>query len=254
VAEEERGRAEGRLYVADMNLASQAITQGNIARARELLAAHRNHKPDLRGFDWRYLWTKSRGQHVRELTGHTGPLSDLAWSPDNRLLASRSFDGVLKVWDVRTGKELATIEDVKALGSFTPDGRRVLVSKEDGIYTFDFATRQSIAFAKDGGLVIGLLADGQTVTSTHKDFALKLWDLSTGREKFELPGRGGLYHREMDQSVATAGAPAHSSRTSNFGTFSDGSCAQGFPRIARCAGSDSLTTAICSRRAGRAES
>src|SRR6185436_20416559 len=66
---------------------------------------------------------------------------------------------------------------------------------------FDFGTRQLTSFAKDGWFLIGLLADGQTVASTHKDFALKLWDLSTGHEKFELPGRGGVYHREMDQNV-----------------------------------------------------
>ena len=135
------------------------------------------------------------------MTGHTAPLSELSWSPDNRLVASRSFDDVLKVWDVGSGKELASLEGVIFLGGFTPDGRRLLVSKEDGIYTFDFTSTQAIVFAKNGGLVIGLLADGQTVASTAKDFVLKLWDFSTGREKFELPGRGGIYHREMDQNV-----------------------------------------------------
>ncbi|HTD85577.1 MAG TPA: serine/threonine-protein kinase, partial [Candidatus Binatia bacterium] len=47
IADEQRHRAEAGLYVADMNLASQAIAQGNTAGARQLLAAHRDHEPDL---------------------------------------------------------------------------------------------------------------------------------------------------------------------------------------------------------------
>src|SRR5436190_3637126 len=201
VAEEERRRAEAGLYIADMNLVNQALGQGNIARARQLLAAHRNHQPDLRGFDWRYLWTRSRGEHIREFVGHAAPLNEVAWSLDNRLLASRSLDDVLKVWDVASGKELATVDGIKFLAAFMPDGRRLLVSKEDGIYTYDFTSRQWASVAKNAGLVLGLLTDGQTVASTDQDFALKLWDLSTGREKLELPGRGGFHHREPNQHM-----------------------------------------------------
>ena len=135
------------------------------------------------------------------MTGHAAPLSDLSWSADDRLLASRGFDDVLKIWDVGSGKELANLDGVTSLGGFTPDGRRVLISKEDGIYTYDLATKQLASFAKSAGLVLRLLADNETVASTDKGFVLKLWDLSTGREKFELPGRGGIYQREMDQNI-----------------------------------------------------
>jgi eukaryotic-like serine/threonine-protein kinase len=208
VAEEERRRAETGLYVADMNLANQALGQGNIARARQLLAAHRNHQPELRGFDWRYLWTRSRGEHIREMTGHAAPLNDVAWSRDGRLLASRSVDDVLKVWDVASGKELATSDGIALLAGFMPDDRRLLVSKEDGIYTYDFTSRQSVLVAKSAGLALRLLTDGQTVASTHDDFALKLWDLATGREKLELPGRGGFHNREPTQDkLAVAISP-----------------------------------------------
>jgi WD40 repeat protein len=229
VAEEERHRAETGLYVADMNLVNQAIGQGNIARARQLLSAHRNHQPDLRGFDWRYLWTKSRGEHIREMTGHAAPLNDVTWSPDNRLLASRSVDDVLKIWDVGSGKELATLDGITLLGGFMPDGRRLLVSKEDGIYTYDFTSRQWASVAKNAGLVLGLLTDGETVASTDDGFALKLWDLSTGREKLELPGRGGFHHREPNQHMlavaispdAARAAVLHSPYRRGGGSFVD---------------------------------
>ena len=128
-------------------------------------------------------------------------MNEVAWSLDNRLLASRSLDDVLKVWDVASGKELATVDGIKFLAAFMPDGRRLLLTKEDGIYTYEFTSRQWASVAKNAGLVLGLLTDGQTVTSTGDDFALKLWDLSTGREKLELPGRGGFHHREPNQHM-----------------------------------------------------
>ncbi len=46
------------LYVADMNLAQQALNLNNLGKARRLLDRHRPAPgaEDLRGWEWRYLW------------------------------------------------------------------------------------------------------------------------------------------------------------------------------------------------------
>ena len=36
----------------------------------------------------------------RQLSGHSGPVYDVSISPDARLVATASFDGSLKVWNV----------------------------------------------------------------------------------------------------------------------------------------------------------
>jgi WD40 repeat protein len=55
-------------------------------------------------------WTEVRThkQLGRPLTGHTGGVFGVAFSPDGRTLASASFDRTLRLWEVRTHKQLGT--------------------------------------------------------------------------------------------------------------------------------------------------
>ena len=47
---------------------------------------------------------------VRTLRGHTGWIGRIAWSPDERLLASPSDDQTIRLWDAGTGECLRTLE------------------------------------------------------------------------------------------------------------------------------------------------
>ena len=99
-AETAAQRDEARLaaYASGMGLAQRAWEEGNVVRARELLAelpseaAGRN----LRGFEWFYL---SRLCHPDELTlvGHAGALQSVAFSPDGQRLASASHDPTVRI-------------------------------------------------------------------------------------------------------------------------------------------------------------
>ena len=83
------------------------------------------------------------GQVVQELTGHTSTVSSLAYSPDDRYIATASIDGTTKLWDAETGKELLTLSGHAGLTtgvSFSPDGKRLATSGQDGtirIYLLD---------------------------------------------------------------------------------------------------------------------
>src|SRR5690606_3613014 len=52
------------LYAADVLAAQRALENHDLGTARQLLEAHRPaaSQSDLRGFEWRYLWGKSRSQ------------------------------------------------------------------------------------------------------------------------------------------------------------------------------------------------
>ena len=76
-------------YVADINLAQQSLASGNYGRAVQLLNKHqpRPGEPDLRGFEWRYLWDRSRGDEHIAFADMDGPVQSLAVSPSGDMLA-----------------------------------------------------------------------------------------------------------------------------------------------------------------------
>lgn len=57
---------------------------------------------------------------VGSLKGHVSRLSDVAWHPSGRLLATTSFDSTWRLWDVETQQELL-LQEVLALASHSAD-------------------------------------------------------------------------------------------------------------------------------------
>ena len=52
------------------------------------------------------LWDATTGRELLTLTGHTGWVMGLAFSPDGQWLASTSLDGTVKIWSLLPGNEM----------------------------------------------------------------------------------------------------------------------------------------------------
>ena len=122
--------------------------------------------------------------HIATLSGHTGFVEAVAFSPDSTIFASGSSDSTVRFWDVGTLSNIATLEGDSQVRSvaFSPDGRTLASGMADGtvrLWEVETETHtgtlegdlvvHSVAFSPDGSiLAVGL--DGGTV---------KLWDLET---------------------------------------------------------------------------
>ena len=191
----ERQRAEESLYAADMLAAEAALEIGDLGRARQLVEAHRPRpgQSDLRGFEWRLAWQRSRGDEAYTLAGPIGWVNSVAFSPDGDTLATWSENKILKVWDFTTRRERFTIDAVSALGNFSGDGKALVFRALDGsVKLCDVYTGRTLHSAEIAGELVALLEDGKTVAMTSEEFLLKLWDFSTGKESLMLPGSGGI--------------------------------------------------------------
>ncbi|KAJ2378019.1 HIR complex subunit, partial [Coemansia sp. RSA 2607] len=71
---------------------------------------------------------------LRRLTGHESDVCDLAWSPDNRFLATCGLDNAIFIWDGRTFERIKKLTDhtqfVKGL-TFDPAGRYLASQSDD---------------------------------------------------------------------------------------------------------------------------
>jgi WD40 repeat protein len=129
------------------------------------------------------------------LTGHSGLVRSVAFSPDGHLLASGSFDGTIKLWDPNSGKTLQTLTghsgNVRSV-IFSPDGQVLASGGDDGsIKLWDVQSGELLQTLPGHALGVSSVAfspDGQLLASGSFDGTVKVWDPQSGKLLQTLTG------------------------------------------------------------------
>jgi len=234
LAEQRAHLARLQAYAADMNLVQQALAANNIGRARELLDRHRPSQPslgptpisphyqtpsatpDLRGWEWRYLWRLCQSDALFTLCQLPHEIEHLAVSHDGRLVAIAQLGNHgLSIWDLRsrsehlrlppdlarppfafspTGPLLAFVTgekppdkpDHEPPDSATPTGSQ---TPTEHVSIWNWETRSFQARIPIPGRVTALACsgDGQRLLVTVNDTLFTLWSLPDATPQGSIP-------------------------------------------------------------------
>ena len=139
------------------------------------------------------VWDVAGARKVLEVTGHGSAAETMVFSPDLRYLASREQSPEIHVWDLSSGKRIASLEDSNPLFAFSPDGR-TLASGGSGIEQvrlWDLPTAkgrarlthphgiESLAFSPDGRYL---------ATGAGGKGVIRIWEIKPDEEPLPLAG------------------------------------------------------------------
>jgi WD40 repeat protein/DNA-binding SARP family transcriptional activator len=216
IAKAERANAQMQA-ITRATAEADALHQADLAHARELsLAAINNLETDPERSILLALHAVSTAQKTGEsvpieiqdalhqavlasrlrltLRGHTGDVWDVVYSPDGTQLATASWDGTAKIWDARTGQEVATLQDhQKAIQdiAYSPDGTKLATADDGGVvivWNPNTGERSVKLLGHTGGVSkIAFSPDDNLLATAGWDQTIRIWDTNTGNEMVSLP-------------------------------------------------------------------
>jgi len=165
------------------------------------------------------------------LKGHTGAVWGVAVTPDGTRAVSASRDTTLRVWELATGKSLASLEghtNTVSSVAVTSDGTRVVSASDDKtVRVWDLATGKCLDSLKGHTNYVNGVAvtpDGKQAVSASNDRTLRVWDLTSGKSLASLEGHIG---RVIGVAVTPDGKRAVSSsadKTLRIWDLATGAC------------------------------
>jgi serine/threonine protein kinase/WD40 repeat protein len=211
-AEEARQLAQAQAYAADINLAQHDLEANNLGRARQLLDQHRPApgQPDLRNWEWRYLWQQCRGDDLLKFLVQSNGYAKVDVSNDGRWLAvGGSFDGGISIFDISdlsAPKIAARLPQMAVCTELACSPREPVLAYENSssyasttqsneIHLWNFLTQAEIltlrltnhcaglAFSSDGQRIVTLV-EGSSAKSTGE---LAVWRCLDGAKLASFP-------------------------------------------------------------------
>jgi RNA polymerase sigma factor (sigma-70 family) len=155
-------------------------------------------------------WDLATGKQLLHLPHplYVRQIEDIALSPDGKRLATGTYSHDVFLWDATTGRQLldpAGHHNLNTAAFFTPDGRQLWTGGFDQtVRLWSAASGEQLrCLCMDDELVYShaLRPDGKMLAAgvVHRRFTpgnpsgvIRLWDLTTGKQRQSLSGHAGL--------------------------------------------------------------
>ncbi|KAG2739295.1 WD40 repeat-like protein [Suillus brevipes Sb2] len=169
----------------------------------------------------------------QKFEGHTEWVWSIIHLPDGQWVMTGSYDGSLRMWDVKSGKQIGDDwrdGESKVYGiALSPDGKKVVSGSEDGVVRlWDIDTGKIITKwmgHKDKVKPVCWSRDGRRVLSGSEDGTARQWDVEPEKARGEtILASIETGHREVrvvvsspDMTlIATGGSPEAAEYTDYF--------------------------------------
>jgi WD40 repeat protein len=216
----ERNRAEHQRALAEQRTHQLLLNQARGALERDPTAAVawlKSYPP--KASDWRTAFellvqASSRPIALHVLTGHREGVTAAAFSTDGMRLVSGSRDRTVRLWDLKSGRQLAMADRGGSLTftRFSTDGKTVITADHDGRIGVSSERLTDVHYLTGHqGPITSLAAspDGRRLASVGMDGTLRIWDLEGGQARVYDGHKGALSSvafAEDGRVVAAVGA------------------------------------------------
>lgn len=136
----------------------------------------------------------------------------LAVSPNDRWLAAGGLNGQVAIWDLVTGRELATLQHAERLCvadlAFTPDSGNLVGAggKRLQVWSLPAVERSVIAAGHTERIdCIAVAPDGKTFASRAQDRTIRQWDTATGGQSAGVRFKGPTVYFGVNGLTYTPG-------------------------------------------------
>jgi WD40 repeat protein len=170
------------------------------------------------------IWDVESTRQIRVLTGHTGDVWGVSYSPDGKRLATSGSDKTARVWDAETGRELFTLlhDDVVWKVAFSPDGKKIATASHDGTAkVWNSATGELLLtlMVRDQLWGVSFSSDGKRIATASTDMSARIWDAETGKLLLVLTGHVAPVNRAVFSPDGRYLATSSEDRTVRLYTF-----------------------------------
>ena len=143
------------------------------------------------------IWDAATGE-LKAVLSHEYPLAALAFSPDSTRLLTTTLRGPWRIWRVPGGDPVTPFgtSDLRSnWGSFSPDGKLVVVPDNSGAQLFDAATGKKVGARLqhlNPCYNAWFSPDGAKVVTTSDDQTARLWEVPSGKPQWMLQHGGAV--------------------------------------------------------------